>query len=162
MTPDEFKSISFAVLGTTLGWEAKIAAQLGKDPKVIRGWLTKEISIPDDIAAKLEELKGKADPHSSPDYEWLVGESVNSNWTRREYIYHMQTPRFTARILTYDFEGKPRFTEKPKGKVYPVNKVVALCDVNWIDEPESDEAEGLISAAVHYIDLVQAFDYVGL
>lgn len=152
MTPDAFAALAVAILRTSVGWQTKIARRLGKEPRTIRRWVAGDYPIPDDVAAAMVELAGKVDTSAVwPRGEWLVGEDEAG----RALVYHMQHPRFVARVVALDAGGEPEDDEGVadvvSGLVYVASGdndgEIVLCEIDWIDEPSPGEITLLLDAA---------------
>ncbi len=154
MTPEQFQSTSIAILRTAVGWQTKIAAKLGVDGRTVRRWL-KAGAIPDKIATELAAMIGQTDLSPWPRDEWLIGDADGGDGKRREYIYHMQTPRFIARVVAAGDDGEPEAGESPcdvvSGTVYTSLGFI-LCEIDWIDQPQPGEVVALLEAACDAID----------
>lgn len=153
MTPDEFQSAAIAILRTSVGWQTKIARTLDKQPRTVRRWLAGDTPIPEDVAAHLTKLMGGIDNGAVwPRGEWLVGRDDGG----RVMVYHMQAPRFIARVVYCDEDGSPLPEDAPadviSGIVYVIDGSdpegdVILCEIDWIDTPAPGEVVQLLEAA---------------
>ncbi|WP_395623374.1 hypothetical protein [Sphingomonas daechungensis] len=154
MTIDEFQSTSIALLRTAVGWQTKIAEKLDVSARQVRRWLALG-EVPAWAEAKLAELTGLTDRHPWPRDEWLIGDAFGENGHHREYIMHMQAPRFIARIVACDDDGLPEMGEQPadviSGTVYSSDGYV-LAEIVWLDEPRPGEVVQLLEAACNAID----------
>jgi|GEM_PF-1863430 len=69
----------------------------------------------------------------------------------REYICHLQLPRFVARIVVCNEDGTPVPSEQPvdrqSGIVYSVKPEVLLCEIAWIDIVDQVEARRWLESA---------------
>lgn len=45
--------------------------------------------------------------------EWLIGDALGLDGKRREYVVHLQPPRFVARVVACDDDGLPEPPERP-------------------------------------------------
>lgn len=154
MTVEEFQAAAIAVLRTSVGWQSKIAAKLGVSARTVRRWIATG-EIPGGIAAQMVEMVGGVDPSPFPRDEWLIGEASGGDGKTRAYVYHMQAPRFIARIVALDDGGAPEEGERPfdaiSGVVY-VSDGYCLCEIDWIDRPSPGEIAGLLEAACDAVD----------
>lgn len=154
MTADEFTAASIAILRTGVGWQTKIADRLGVNRRTVVRWLAAG-ETPPDIDAKLAELMGARDLSPWPRDEWILGDALGGDGTRREYIVHTAAPRFVARIVAADDDGEPEPGEHPadtlSGVVYSSDGYL-ICEIEWIDDPRSGEITQLMEAAADEID----------
>lgn len=158
MTPDEFQATSIAILRSAVGWQSAIARRLrsretgGPLPsRTVRRWLAAG-QIPDWAAAQLADLTGRADIVAWPRDEWMIGDALGGDGRRREYIAHLQPPRFVARVVAVDAAtGDPEPGEHPadlvSGVTYAANDETVLCEITWIDEPAPGEIVKWLEAA---------------
>lgn len=70
--------------------------------------------------------------------EWQIGSTLADDGTRQEYIEHLLSPRFKARVVRIDpFEKQPIETEGDadvtSGFVYRLNGRTLLCEVQWAE-----------------------------
>lgn len=155
MTPNEFRATAIALLRTAVGWQTKIARRLGVEPRTVRRWLHAG-RIPDWAEKKLADLIGMSDRTPWPRDEWLIGEATGEDGRRRDYIAHLQPPRFVARIVQTDARGRPEPAEEPadvvSGTVYDCGDGLLICEIAWIDEPAPGEVAQLLDAATDVID----------
>ena len=150
MTTDEFRDTAIARLRSAVGWEAAIARQLRVQPRTVRRWLAGGF-IPDWVETKLADLIGKTDPVAVLRDEWIIGDAPSG----REYVYHARPPRFLARIVMIDDNGRPIASEEPADVVSGVdcaNDDYVLAEAVWIDEVEPGEVVKLLEAAADAID----------
>jgi hypothetical protein len=158
MTADEFTSVAVALLRSSVGWQSAIARRLDVDSRIVRRWL-KDGQTPPWVDRKLSELIGAQDISPWPRDEWLIGDAVTADGRRREYIVHLEVPRFVARIVDCDDTG-PCPHEEPadtvSGTVYVVDGddfgETVLCEVNWIDDVPVGQMTQLLEAAADVID----------
>lgn len=154
MTPEQFLTTSCAILRTTVGWQTKIAHRLGVEPRTVRRWIEAR-EIPAWAVEKLTEMIGRADADAWPRDEWLIGDARGGDGQQREYIVHLQVPRFSARIVMRDDDGDPLASEQPadvvSGTVY-ASENYCLCEIDWIDQPRPGEITQLMEAAADAID----------
>ncbi|MBW0366130.1 hypothetical protein [Ensifer adhaerens] len=79
--------------------------------------------------------------------EWQIGSTLADDGTRREYIVHLVSPRFTARVVRVDpFDELPIETEGEadvvNGFVYQIDRRTVLCEIEWDDKtPNADERD---------------------
>lgn len=158
MTIDDFTSTSIALLRTAVGWQTRIAERLGVDSRTVRRWLHAR-EVPPWAAKKLAELVGAADLASPfPRDEWMAGGAVGEDGRIRDYVVHLQPPRFVARVVTTDDEGLPYPDDEPADVVSGVRYValgddegdILLCELAWIDEPDPGEIVHWMEAASDY------------
>jgi len=155
MTSDEFTAASIALLRSAVGWQSAIARRLGIDSRTVRRWLAAG-ETPAWVDARLAELMGAADIAPWPRDEWLLGDAFGADGRRREYLVHLQPPRFVARVVEIDADGEPLPEMQPadvvSGTVYVVDHFVGehetvLCEIDWIDRPPPGEITPLMEAA---------------
>ncbi len=152
MTHDEFAAAAMALLGRAAGWQSAIARRLGVNDRTVRRWIGSD-TVPDWVGERLAELMGAREPAPWPRDEWLVGDgfSVAGRGALREYIAHLQPPRFVARIVQTDDDGEPDTLELPadvtSGTVYRADLGLTLCEIAWIDHPEASEIARWLEAA---------------
>ena len=81
--------------------------------------------------------------------------SASRPGARREYIAHLQAPRFVARIVACDEQGEPLASEQPcdivRGVVYTSGDYV-LCEIDWLDTIAPGEIVKWMEAAADAID----------
>ena len=154
MTPAEFTASSIALLRSAAGWQSAIARRLGIDDRTVRRWL-KAQTIPAWVDARFAEWTGATAIAPWPRDEWLIGDARGGDGQRREYIAHLQPPRFVARIVACDDEGMPEPGEDPAdvltGTVYSSEDYV-LAEISWIDEVAPGEIVNWLEAAADAID----------
>lgn len=79
--------------------------------------------------------------------EWQIGSTLADDGTRREYIVHLESPRFTARVVRVNpFDQRPIATEGEAdlvhGFVYQIDRQTLLCEIEWTDRiPHADERD---------------------
>ena len=136
MTVEEFTRTATALLRSAVGWQTAIAQKLEIEPRTVRRWLAAGV-IPDWVSEKLATLIGLADITAWPRDEWVIGDTKTHNGARREYIVHLQPPRFVARIVIIGEDGVVEATEQPadvvSGVVYAIGVDTVLCEIDWID-----------------------------
>lgn len=155
MDARDFERAAVAALGTTTGWQSRIARRLAVEPRTVRRWIAAG-EAPEWVGEKLASLVGareSSDPW--PRDEWLIGESGGAG-RRREYIVHLQPPRFVARVVIVDDDGLPLPEEEPadvlSGVVYASGDSV-LCEIAWIDPvPSAGELTQWMEAACNEIE----------
>lgn len=154
MNAEQFTSSSIALLRSAVGWQSAIARRLDVQPRQVRRWLAAG-ETPDWVDERFAELIGAVDIAPWPRDEWLIGDALGGDGKRREYIHHMQAPRFTARIVACDDGGLPLPDEHPadvaSGVVYSSDDTV-LCEIEWIDEVAPGELVKWMEAAADAID----------
>lgn len=158
MTVDEFTATSISLLRSAVGWQSRIARELGIDDRTVRRWL-KARQIPDWVGPRLIELAGGTLPFGEwPRDEWLIGEALGEDGKRREYVAHLRTPRFIARIVSCDPDGSPEPDERPAdvldGIVYSIDEGTVLCEFAWIDAPDPGEVTALMEGAANAIEAI--------
>lgn len=155
MTPDEFQSTAIAILRSAVGWQSAIAERLGVNRRAVTRWLT-EGSVPDWAAGKLSDMAGGTDRGPWPRDEWVNGDAVDETGRRREYIVHIQPPRFVARVVELDEYGDPEPGEAPadilSGMVYSAGPLTLLCEIEWWDEVRPGEHAKWLDAAADALD----------
>jgi len=154
MTPDDFQRASIAILRSAVGWQSAIARRLGVDRKTIQRWLKGDGS-PTWADEKLREMMGGSDVSPWPRDEWLIGDTTGGDGRRREYIMHLQPPRFVARIVETDDDGEAVTAEHPadliRGTVY-TSDGYALCEIDWIEPVPAGEIVKWLEAACDEIE----------
>lgn len=157
MNAAEFQTASCAVLGTTIGWQTKIAHQLGVTSRQVRRWIAAD-AVPAWAEAKLLELMGGTDHSPFPRDEWVVGQAVTADGRPRDYVVHLVHPRFSARIVMVDDDGAPDPDDEPAdvatGIVYQADPESVLCEIDWVDEPKAGEITALMEAAAEAIEVL--------
>lgn len=147
MTTDDFAAAAIAVLRSAIGWQTRIAARLGVDPRTVRRWLKNGV-IPSWVDARFAEWIGASAGPALPRDEWIVGDAVHGR--RREYIVHARAPRFIARVVACDERGLPLPEEEPadilSGVIYSTDDML-LCEVVCIDEVVPGDIVRLMEAA---------------
>jgi len=161
MTPSQFHLNSLAILGTSLGWQTKIARLLNVNQSTVRKWL-KSGEIPQWVEEKFAAITAKSDPSLWPRDEWLIGTAFNVQEQAREYIVHLQYPRFVARIVAVSDGDRPIDDEQlvnlQSGVVYGVNQETLLCEINFIDHLDTAAARQWLEAAVNEIERVDEIE----
>lgn len=154
MNAAEFAETSIALLRSAVGWQSAIARRLGVDSRTVRRWLKDDVTPPW-ADAKLAEWMGANQAGPWPRDEWIVGDGVSADGWRREYVYHAAPPRFLARVVLTDEDGRPMPDEGPadviSGTVYSIGDAV-LCEVEWIDEVPAGQVAQLLAAAAAAVD----------
>ena len=154
MTADEFQAAAIALLRSALGWQSAIARRLAVDRKTVQRWL-RAGETPPWVDEKFAAWTGQADVVAWPRDEWVIGDTVGRDGRRREYIVHLQPPRFAARIVAVDEAGDPEPGEEPadvlSGGVYSSGDYL-LCEIDWIDRPSPGEVTQLLEAAADAVD----------
>lgn len=152
MTADEFQATALAYLRSSVNWRARIAASLGVEASDVDGWM-KDGAAPGWVEAKLAALIGADDRKPWPRDEWMLGDARGADGALREYIYHMQKPRFVARVVMVDDDGEAIETpvDELSGVVFTSDGFI-LCEIDWIDAPRTGEITQLLEAAADAID----------
>lgn len=163
MTADEFTRAAIALLRTAVGWQSAIARRLGVESRTVRRWLA-DGATPPWVDENLAELMGGVGPGPWPRDEWLIGVAIGADSRSRNYVVHLQPPRFAARIVECDDAGLPMPVDEPadvtSGTVYVSDGSgvgfgygqQVLCEVDWIDQPSPGEITGLMEAASDAIE----------
>ena len=158
MNAEEFAATSIALLRGAVGWQSAIARKLDVQPRQVRRWIAAG-KTPDWVDAKLAEMTGQADISPWPRGEWLIGDAVGGDGRHRKYIYHMQPPRFIARIVACGADWQPLPEEQPadiaSGVSYSIGQETVLCEVDWIEPVATGEVEKWLEAAG---DEIEALD----
>lgn len=156
MNAEQFTATSITLLRSTVGWQSAIARRLGVLPRQVRRWLAAGVT-PAWVDDKFAEMIGATDLAPWPRDEWLIGDALGGDGRRREYIYHMQAPRFTARIVSCDDDGLPLPDEQPadvvSGIVYSTDGAV-LCEIEWTEPVAPGEHVKWLEAACDAIDAI--------
>ncbi|MFC5385212.1 hypothetical protein ACFPLB_04430 [Aquamicrobium segne] len=161
MNTAEFQAVAIAILGTSIGWQSKIARLLptrdGKHVTVrqVQRWIAADF-IPEWAEKELAQLMGGTERSPFPRDEWLIGDALGADGKVREYIMHMQPPRFIARVVECDDDGNPLPEHEPadilSGTVYAANETTVLCEMLWLDEPRAGEIVQLLEAAADALE----------
>lgn len=155
MNAAQFQQTAIAILRSAVGWQTAIAKRLGVESRTVRRWISDD-QTPKWADDKLMELTGACLISPWPRDEWVVGDGVTADGTRREYIIHLAPPRFAARIVALDDDGNPDHHETPvdviTGSAYQIDVDTMLCEVDWIDQPRPGEIAALFEAAAAAID----------
>jgi len=156
MTPAEFQSSSIAILRSAVGWQTAIAKRLGfKDAARVRKWLRGAETIPPWVEARFAEWTGATAIAPWPRDEWMIGDAHGGDGKRREYVAHLQPPRFVARVVACDDDGVPEAEEDPAdiltGTVYSSDSYV-LAEIAWVDEVAPGEIVKWLEAAADAVD----------
>ena len=100
MTRDEFKANGVAIVGTSVGWQTKLARRLSIDSRTIRRAVADGPS--DKLARLLLSVIGESAPQNMH-AEWVCGDGSDG----REYLIHTRFPRFRCLVIAaedeYDF-----------------------------------------------------------
>jgi hypothetical protein len=89
------------------------------------------------------------------DHAWAVGEMANEHGQRREYIAHLSVPRFVARVVALDFDGRPEPHEEPvrsASGTYRIDEQNQLCEVEWIDPVRGAATRALLRSAAGLLE----------
>jgi|JI10StandDraft_1071094.scaffolds.fasta_scaffold169539_5 hypothetical protein len=155
MNRDQFQATAIAILRSAVGWQSAIARRLGVEPRTVRRWIASD-DFPPDIEARLGTLIGDGDISPWPRDEWLVGDALGGDGQRREYVMHLQPPRFVARVVAIDEDGDPEADELPadivSGVVYQADQETVLCEIDWIDDVPPGERVKWLDAAADAIE----------
>lgn len=161
MNSAEFEAAAISLLGTAVGWQSKIARRLpsreGKHVSVrqVQRWIAAD-QIPEWAEAELLRLMGGTERSIFPRDEWMVGDGVTGDGRQREYIVHLQEPRFCARVVEIDDDGLPLPEHEPadviSGITYQVFEGTVLCEVEWWDQPKAGQIALLLQAAADALD----------
>lgn len=154
MTPAEFSASSIALLRSAVGWQSAIARRLRVDGRTVRRWLSAG-AIPAWVDGRFAEWLGADAIAPWPRDEWLIGDALGGDGQRREYIAHLQPPRFVARVIACGDNGHPEADEEPAdilaGVVYSSGDYV-LAEIAWIDEVAPGELVKWLEAAADAVD----------
>ena len=100
MTREEFIANSVAIVGTSVGWQTKLARRLSIDSRTIRRAVADGPS--DKLAGQLLKIIGESAPQNIH-AEWICGDGSDG----REYLIHTRFPRFRCLVIAaedkYDF-----------------------------------------------------------
>lgn len=156
MTTDQFTATAIALLRSAVGWQSAIARRLDVDARTVRRWLASG-EIPAWVDTKLAALTGAADLSPWPRDEWLVGDTRGADGKRREYIFHMQPPRFVARVVMVDSLSQMAYPqEEPadlvSGIIYSAESDTVLCEIDWIEPVAPGEHVKWLEAAADALD----------
>lgn len=136
-TPDTFRALGLALFG--LDWQRRMAAALDVAEDDIRAWDRGDIPMPDDTSMKRGRCFGLGDDVDARWRRdtWVIGEGERRNGRRGEYVLRTRQPRFIARAVEVDDEGRPVPAE---GEVDMVTGVrfqagpdTVLTEIQWID-----------------------------
>lgn len=154
MNADQFQAASIALLRSAVGWQSAIARRLEVDRKTVQRWL-KAGAAPPWVDEKFAEWTGQTDIAPWPRDEWIVGEAIGGDGKRREYVVHVQPPRFVARVVAVDDAGAPLPEEEPadvlSGVVYSSADYL-LCEIEWIEPVPPGEVTQWLEAAADAIE----------
>lgn len=157
MKAEDFSTTAIALLRSAVGWQSAIARRLDVAPRTVRRWLAAG-ETPDWVDARFADLTGATDLVPWPRDEWLIGDALGGDGKRREYIAHLQPPRFVARIVACDDDGLPEADEEPadvvSGVVYMTDENTALCEIEWIEEVAPGEHVKWLEAAGSALDRI--------
>lgn len=121
--PQAFRAAAAALFGR--GYQAKMARELKVSTRTVRRWASGDTPVPQ---AVLDALGIRLQQHPVP--KWLIGETEEE----REYIIHLESPRFIAEILEDE--------ELVSGVAYITLGGDQLCHLTWLDlPPKEPEAE---------------------
>lgn len=158
MTRDEFQTLAIALVGTAVGWQAKIARRLSIEPRTVRRWIENE-DFPGWALEKLTALSGANEVGPWPRDEWIIGDAWSGDGHIRTYITHALEPRFIARVVNVDEDGLPTPNEGHadllSGTVYAADQDTIFCEVVWIDEVKAGAVTMLMEAAA---DAIERYD----
>ena len=150
MDVHEFQRAAITALQTSVDWQAQIAERLGVELRTVLLWIDNE-EVPKWADDKISEIIGKLEETPWPRDEWLIGDALGEDGTRREYIMRMRYPRFVARVVICELDGEPQLEELPadvhSGFTYMVDEETVLCEVVWIDQVLDVEASKWLGAA---------------
>ncbi len=136
MTAEEFRALGIAFSRGAEGWQTALAKELDVSPRTIRRW-AKE-GPPEKADELIRSTFNLAPTLSLPRDEWLIADGIGSD---REYIVHLQPPRFSARIASVEYDGEFSPEEEPvdiSGVIYSTDTYI-LCEFVWFDRPPSGE-----------------------
>lgn len=163
MNATEFETAAVAIIGTAIGWQSKIARRIpsrdGKHVSVrqVQRWIAAD-RVPEWAEKELLRLMGGAERSPFPRDEWVVGDAVTGDGRRREYIIHLQEPRFCARVVEIDDDGLPLPEHEPAdvtaGITYQAFEGTLLCEIEWWDQPKAGQVTMLMEAAADALDLL--------
>jgi len=161
MTPNQFQATAISILNTAFGWQTRIARVLGISDRSVRKWL-KNGKIPDWVENEFARLTGKTEISPWPRDEWVIGTAFNEQGKPREYIAHLQYPRFIARIVVVDDNDQAADYEQPadvqSGVVYGVDDETVLCEISFIDPLDNSAMRQWLEAAGDEIEKVSAIE----
>lgn len=94
-----------------------------------------------------------------PRDEWIIGDGRGGDGRFRSYIVHTVPPRFIARVVNIDGEGRPIAAEGTvaleAGIRYQARLNQILCEFAWIDEPDAKDVTQCLEAAA---DALESYD----
>lgn len=155
MNLQQFKATAIAILRSAAGWQTGIAHKLDVEPRTVRRWLRDGL-IPAWVDTRLAEMTGQTDLAPWPRDEWMVGDAICNDGRRREYLVHLQPPRFIARVVAMITYGQPEPSELPadivSGVVFTTDKHTMLCEFAWIDQPPPGEVAKWLEAAADALE----------
>jgi hypothetical protein len=135
-------------------WQSPLARALGVNARSIRFWASGSRPIPEEIAAKIRNLMGVADPldldQRHPFDDWILGDGASD----REYLIHTRRPRFIARIAADDMESDDA-ADRSSGVTFHGggDSGYTLCEIVWIDAPPgAGEMVRLMESACDAVD----------
>lgn len=163
MNASEFETAAIAIVGTALGWQSKIARRIpsrnGEHVSIrqVQRWIAADY-VPDWAERELVRLMGGTERSPFPRDEWVIGDAVTGDGRRREYIVHLQEPRFVARVVEVDEDGEPLPEHRPAdattGITYQADAATLLCEIEWWDEPKAGQITMLMEAAADALDML--------
>lgn len=155
MNNEQFRATSIAILRSAVGWQSAIARRLGVEPRTVRRWIAAD-EFPDWAEARLGEMIGAGDISPWPRDEWMIGDALGGDGQRREYVMHLQVPRFVARVVAVDDDGEPEADELPadveSGTIYQADPETVLCEIDWIDDVAPGEQVKWLDAAADALE----------
>jgi hypothetical protein len=143
MTREEFIHNSVALVGTSVGWQAKIARQLNVSDRYIRLIVAGDRPVNDGIAKDLLDLMGESAPqliHA----KWVLGDGSDG----REYLIHTHHPRFQCLVIPdnesdYNLSADAGVQYGPDG--------YTLAGFIWLDH-KPDNITQLMESVCDFID----------
>ena len=105
MTADEFRALGTAPYVGAHDWQTPMAERLGTTPRTVRRWASGITPVPASVARILRPgLDG-----SLPRDEWIIGTDMPEGCGQgQQYLVHMRYPRFVARVVSVNDQGRDR------------------------------------------------------
>jgi len=134
LTAAELRALGLAAWGHE--WQSPLARAVGVTPRTVRRWASGDTPIPERAEADIRRALGAEDAPGGlwPRDEWIVQREDGA----RMYVAHTLAPRFIARAVEVDDDGRPLASEIPAnvldGVTYASGDLV-LCEIAWIDAP---------------------------
>lgn len=157
-TTKEFRSFCMALFGG-YGWQAAAARALKVSDRTVRRWAAGMVQLPEWAQQALMAMAGVTDEGAVawPRAEWIIGDDPpDEGGRRREYIVHTRLPRFIARLVEIDDDGRPvpgeGEADVTTGVAYRADPNTVICELHWIDRPPASGLVALMEGAANAIE----------